>query len=212
MYSVNPNNDQFYLRLLLLHQKGATSHDDLKTVDGDKCSTFQEAARKSGLLKEDTEWEKCLSEAASYQMPSQLRQLFATILDLGQPSDPKQLWEMFKLDLAEDYIHKKESEDRAIQLAYWEVNQKLMENGKDVAKCHLEISGLEALPPVESEDSTAEKDLAEGEDMYEKLNSSQRAFADDVLEAIDRKSDKNCFFVDGPGGTGKTFVFTALYR
>lgn len=30
---------------------------------------------------------------------------FATILSLGQPADAVELWNQFKLDLAEDYIH-----------------------------------------------------------------------------------------------------------
>ena len=33
-----------------------------------------------GLLKDDTQWHKAMAEAASFQMPCQLRRMFAMIL------------------------------------------------------------------------------------------------------------------------------------
>ena len=57
-----------------------------------------------GLLKNDEEWFKCLDEAATTNMPKQMRQLFAYILIFNQPTYPQALWEQFKLHLAEDYI------------------------------------------------------------------------------------------------------------
>ena len=71
---------------------GATSYEDLRTVDGVIQPSFREAAEKRGLIEEDSSLDECLSEAALYQMPSSLRRLFATILVFCEPSDVFALW------------------------------------------------------------------------------------------------------------------------
>ncbi|UYV68762.1 hypothetical protein LAZ67_6000728 [Cordylochernes scorpioides] len=97
MCSVNPkDSERYHLRLLLLHVAGAQSFEDLRTVDDIVCSTFKEAAQRRGLLADDSEWDACLAEAALFQMPCQLRQLFATILIYNNPTDPVSLWTKYK--------------------------------------------------------------------------------------------------------------------
>ncbi|PKY39564.1 hypothetical protein RhiirA4_312692, partial [Rhizophagus irregularis] len=41
------------------------------------------------------------------------------------------------------------------------------------------------------------------------LNNDQRAIYDAVMQEIEH-TDGMCFFVDGPGGTGKTFLYNTL--
>lgn len=54
MYAVNISDvERYYLRILLLHKRGATSFTDLRTVDGLTATTFKEAARLLGLLDDD---------------------------------------------------------------------------------------------------------------------------------------------------------------
>ena len=66
IYFVNPQNlELYYLRVLLLKVRGATSFEYLRTVNGTVCETFQSTAFKLGLLHEDEEWEICLKEAES---------------------------------------------------------------------------------------------------------------------------------------------------
>lgn len=62
-------------------------------VDGTKhvCATYQQACRELGLLEDDAEWSRCLSEAAEMQMGPQLRNLFVSIAVFCQPSDPSAL-------------------------------------------------------------------------------------------------------------------------
>ena len=89
MYSVNPADpEKFHLRLLLLHVPGATSYDDLKTVSGEVCLTFRDACIRRHLLTDDSEYNDALMEASQFQMPRQLRSMFATICTYCQPSDP----------------------------------------------------------------------------------------------------------------------------
>ena len=53
MYKVSQTGESFFLRLLLLHVKVATSFEDLRTVDGTIFNTFCEACSQLGLLQDD---------------------------------------------------------------------------------------------------------------------------------------------------------------
>jgi hypothetical protein len=55
--------ERYYLRTLLNHVPGATSYEDLKTVDGQLMSSFQEAAEKRGLIEADDTLDDCMTEA-----------------------------------------------------------------------------------------------------------------------------------------------------
>lgn len=80
LYSVSVRyRELFYLRTLLLHVRGATSFEFIRTVREQIYTTFGEACRLRGLLAEDAEWHRCLAEAVQRQMPKKLRQLFAYI-------------------------------------------------------------------------------------------------------------------------------------
>ncbi|CAF2097567.1 unnamed protein product [Rotaria magnacalcarata] len=50
--------------------------------------------------------------------------------------------------------------------------------------------------------------------MYETLNEAQRLTVDKILGAYHRRSatTTSCFFIDGPGGAGKTYLYNALYH
>ena len=81
MYSASPaQTELFHLRILLLSVKGATSFDNLKTVNGILQPSFAAACLELGLIENDEEWRKAMTEAASWMMPQQLRYLFVRIL------------------------------------------------------------------------------------------------------------------------------------
>ncbi|CAF4224949.1 unnamed protein product, partial [Rotaria sordida] len=51
--------------------------------------------------------------------------------------------------------------------------------------------------------------------MYAMLNQDQRSAADAILASHGRQSTTiagSCFFIDGPGGTGKTDLYNILYH
>ena len=73
----HPSEDeQYYLHLLLTKVKGARSFEELKMVNDIMCATFKERC----FLENDDEHQQCMAEASEFQMPSQLRDLFATLL------------------------------------------------------------------------------------------------------------------------------------
>ena len=95
--------ERYYLIVLLNYVTGATSFEDLRTVNGIIFPTFCDAVEKRGLIEADNTIDECLSEAECFQMPSSLRRLFATILVFCEPSDVRGLWERHLEGMTEDY-------------------------------------------------------------------------------------------------------------
>jgi DNA replication protein DnaC len=46
--------------------------------------------------------------------------------------------------------------------------------------------------------------------MYEKMNSDQKLACNEVIKSVANNSKQKLFFIDGPGGTGKTFLHKCL--
>ena len=101
---MQPSDPQRFALCLLLHRRGVPSFEDLRTADGLLCDTFRDATRAMGLLEDDSEHQRCLQEAAIMNMPSQLRQLFATLMVFQPPSYIRALYEEFKEAMCDDYI------------------------------------------------------------------------------------------------------------
>ncbi|AQK55106.1 hypothetical protein ZEAMMB73_Zm00001d051768 [Zea mays] len=205
--------ERFYLRLLLNHVTGATSYADLRTVDGDTLPSFREAAQRRGLLEADNTIDECLNEAAIYQMPSALRRLFATILVYCEPNDVAELWQRHLDSMSEDYHRSTQSKTHVQQMVLIDIRNILQSMGKDIKTFPLpaiidkydDSHGTDReIYEEESIEPTAE-DVA----MKETLNEEQRSAYDKILSVVDTNNG-GVFFVDGPGGTGKTYLYKAL--
>jgi len=108
--------ERYYLRVLLHNVVGATSYDDLRTVNGILLPSFREAAETRGLIEEDNTLDDCLTEKSLFQMPSSLRRLFATILVFCEPSGVFELWEKHLDAMSEDYQRNNSSPDLIQQM------------------------------------------------------------------------------------------------
>ena len=96
------------MRILLLNTTGATSFDSLKTYNGVQYETYQQCAIERGLMADDKIWDETLKEAAlSTTDTNKFRLLFVMILVYASPSNPKQLWESFKENLADILLQEK---------------------------------------------------------------------------------------------------------
>jgi PIF1-like helicase/Helitron helicase-like domain at N-terminus len=213
MYNVAVSQGElFYLRLLLLHVRGAKSFDEIKTVDSIVCDTFKEAAIKRHLLADDKEWDNCLIEAISMKMPYQLRQLFATICVYCEPTSAKDLWEKHKKFLLEDFLHRGLDETNAEYYGLKDVEATLKANGKTLKHYNLLEPPADLAPlPTARVDFDHEQEV--GAELVDKLNPLQKDAFDKIMAAVtdDNHSDR-LFFLDGPGGSGKTFTYDTLYH
>ncbi|PWZ34005.1 hypothetical protein Zm00014a_020355 [Zea mays] len=205
--------EHYYLRVLLNHVTGATSYVDLRTMDGVTLPTFREAAERRGLLESDNTLDDCLTERALFQMPSALRRLFATILVYCEPSDVAVLWQKHLDAMSEDYQHRSQSKTHVEQMVLIDIRNMLQSMGKDIKTFLL-------LPIIDTYDDAigTAREVYEEESieaavgdvaLKDSLNEEQRVAYDKILSAVDT-DQHGLFFVDGPGGTGKTYLYRVL--
>jgi hypothetical protein len=67
--------ERYFLRVLLNHIPGSKSFEDLRTVDGELCDNFCEAAERKGLVEADDTLDESLTKSEQYAMPASLRRL-----------------------------------------------------------------------------------------------------------------------------------------
>ncbi|KAG7994263.1 hypothetical protein I3843_01G050200 [Carya illinoinensis] len=204
---------EYYLRILLNHVRGPLSFEDLRTVDGVMAPTFREAATMHGLLQRDSSLQDCLHEASLYQMSSSLRRLFATILVYCNPTNPRELWERFEQDMSVDFRSTEDSMSDVRMQVLRSISFTLESMGKDINSFHLLDDnicfGEDQLESREIDDELAVEIPEEDIVASEALNSKQRHVYNSVLGKV-FSNEAATFFVDGPTGTGKTFLYKAL--
>uniref|UniRef100_A0A8R1HSI7 ATP-dependent DNA helicase n=1 Tax=Caenorhabditis japonica TaxID=281687 RepID=A0A8R1HSI7_CAEJA len=214
MYGVSPSDpERFALRLLLLHKRGPTSFEDLRTTNdvqgtAEVHETFVLAARALGLLQDDTEYIRALKECAHFKMPAEMRSFFAELLGFNEIGDPQHLWDKFKKDMSADFLHGGYGIDEAEALAYQAIEEKLTRLGKSINKflapCNFVLLG----GPQDYIDHDAA--MVRGNQLYETLNPEQKTAFEAILKAVDDPSLPRVFYIDGPGGSGKTYLYNAL--
>ncbi|XP_074299984.1 uncharacterized protein LOC141631180 [Silene latifolia] len=206
--------ERYYLRLLLAHVRGPKSFEDLKTVDGICCVSFQEAALKRGILKEDNAADMCMDEAVQVKMPNALRRLFATILIFSCPNNPAEFWEKYDCPLSEDF-RKQFPGDEAKVLQLTRGRSAILEGmGKTFKQF-----GLDHLHFEQQAILQCTRDISDALNApvpllqlasRKQLNVRQRTAYKSIIEHV-KAAKGGAFFIDGPGGTGKTFLYGALY-
>ncbi|XP_062224542.1 uncharacterized protein LOC133923112 [Phragmites australis] len=213
MSALPVEGERYYLRVLLNHVTGTTSFDDLRKVYGKILPTFREAAERRGLIEADNTLDECLTEAELFQMPPSLRRLFATILVFCEPSDVRGLWNKHFEAMSEDYRRSNPCTLATQQMVLIDIRNMLQSMGKDIRSFPLpEIDEAHdtanGVPREIFEESTIELDH-EDATLLDSLNTEQRAAYDEILSTVD-SDEGGVFFMDGPGGTGKTFLYKAL--
>ncbi|KAG5594044.1 hypothetical protein H5410_035276 [Solanum commersonii] len=206
--------ERYYLRLLLMNIRGPKSYEALRTIDGKCYSTFREAAEKIGLLHSDNNLIDCMSEAVSYQMPYSLRRLFATLLVYCNPANPKDLWTKFEDSMLEDFKRISTiSKTNIQQLVLKHINEVLLSMGHNINEFKDIFGNVSFCKTTnEAKEIYFERNIIVSEEdihLESKLNVEQKNAYDIILERV-YSNKSGAFFIDGPGGTGKTFLYRAL--
>ena len=180
-----------------------------------KMMTFKETALALGLLESDEEWDACLAEATSF-MPKQLHSLFITILIFGEPSQPQMLWEKYKDAMAEDLSLGQTSKNLAENECLLLLKDELEATGRCLGDCQLpkpnECQRILKIPRVIQEEMFDE-DIQRviSEKKIQCLNTDQRKAFDTIMTALQKEmSTQRIFFLNAPGGYGKTFLIETL--
>src|ERR1700752_2203757 len=220
MYFVNPKDtERFYLRALLNIGRGVTSFLDLRTLDTTEYSSYFETAFHAGLVDNDRECFNCLEEAKNFKMPAQLRHLFAFILVYCRPVNVKELWDKYIEHLIEDFQLTSNNRELNITKVLIIIEKYLIQNRLALS----DITGLPTPNYALLEDENYQNTIAAEELNFDqdelnetlnnnrdRLNPEQKIIYDTIVAALNGNFDKHLFFIDGPGGTGKTFLYNLI--
>ena len=97
------------MRMLLTVKKGPTSYDDLKTIEGFKHNSFQEACFTMGFLQDDKEFIEVIKEAYNWGSSVFLRKLFVTMLLSVSMNRPYHVWRNTWIYLSDEILHEQRS-------------------------------------------------------------------------------------------------------
>ncbi|GBN27243.1 hypothetical protein AVEN_234875-1 [Araneus ventricosus] len=202
--------ERYYLRMLLLRKSGTISFDDILTINGLRCITFQQACQEYGLLRGDQQWHDALNDAAQFQSPRQLRMLFAMICGFGEVEDVPDLWVQHQVSLCEDFVHRY-SEQTGPHYALADIEELLTSYNLSLQKLHLPTVDLPA-SVLERVNFDVVEEQAKANSYTMQSNSEQRNVVEILLSAVynNAADTPKCYFLDGPAGTGKTFVYSTL--
>nr|XP_043611582.1 uncharacterized protein LOC122583223 [Erigeron canadensis] len=186
LVSANPaEGDRYYLRLLLSHVSGPTSFDDLYTANGVLHTTFRKSALSLELIETDNNLSDCLAEASLFQIPyGALRRLFATILIFCEPGDVRNLWDDHYESFLEDHRQLCHNDERVKNMVLTDIKVFLQSMGENLEDFDLPRLTLD-------------------------VNLKSGAAYDEIISRVDNNLP-GVFFIDGPDGTGKTFLYNAL--
>ena len=187
-------------------------------MDGQVLNTFREACLEHGLLENDRHWEETLEEAEACRVPKQMRSLFAVMLMSCEISNPMGLWEKFKEGLSEDILFQAQQVNPGAQFDETTFNKALVmmeDHLLNLGGQNIEQYGLPK-PNKRQEVHIAQEILREMsydvqslenhvEDNEPRLTADQKLAYDLVMQSINEKKG-GMFFIDAPGGTGKTFL------
>ncbi|XP_065840180.1 uncharacterized protein [Oscarella lobularis] len=221
VYNVHPRQAEcFFLRLLLHHQTGCCSFENLRTVDGNLYPSFREACRALGLLEDDAHWRTAMEEASAHASPHSLRVLFSILLTSCQLADPLHLWETHKNSMTEDLLHRYRQATRDFDAPftpalYNDALIRIEDIVHEISGDNLTHFGLPTTNRTHS-DSAASNYARETaydvavlrqflEENEENLTVDQRIIYDRIIQLIDEKRG-GFLFIDAPGGTGKIYL------
>jgi len=80
------------MHLLLNHQVGCTSYEDIRTVEGHVYDSYREACCALGLLTDDRQFIDLITEVEVLGSRSSLCKVFASLLLTSCMSDPLNMW------------------------------------------------------------------------------------------------------------------------
>lgn len=220
VYVAYPSQGEvFYIRLLLTERRGVISFEDLRTVDDVLCDTFREAARRLGMVEDNSAWQTMFDETAPFRTAHVLRLLFVNVLMEGA-GDPIALWHYIADALSDDLITRIEGRDipQDLQNPHHDFALYLMEKNLRAGNRSLSDFGL-PIPVVQWEperhpnhliaaeldyDQPAQADQAA--QMIARLNEGQREARMAILNAVNSEHPHSSFSrVQGDVGR---FTFT----
>jgi len=208
------SRELFHLRLLLQHVRGPQSWDDLLTVDGNVYATFSEACVARHLVENCQHFRDLLEEALVQTIHFHVRFMFAHILIHSNPvnPNPRQLWEEYSERMSLDYVmFQKDPMNVAIQRTLQHIKYLLNCDRKSLADYNLpeptmDIDWRYHHENVNMLELSPEEYAQRVDEIVPTLNPEQLSAYNAIVQSIETNRRTKLFFIDGPGGTGKTYL------
>ncbi|GBP66704.1 hypothetical protein EVAR_79060_1 [Eumeta japonica] len=198
--------------------------NDIRKVNGQQYPTYKDACLALGLLEDDNQWECMLAEAALNCTAIQIRLLFAIVLTTCFPARAQILWENHKDSMTDDILHQHRirCHDLTITFSDEMYNEALIAiEDLCIVIANLPLSNFGMNSPNrtasdlmntemnrELQYSTVEMAAIVARNVP-LMNEEQRTIYDRIMLAVSA-GQGGFFFLDAPGGTGKTFVISLI--
>jgi hypothetical protein len=221
------SGELFYLRMLLFHQRGCKSFEDIRTTGDTIHPTFRAACEHLGLLGDDDEWYDAFSEAATWASPAELRNLFAHMLIFCDVTNPLNFWNKHWRSMGDDITHDIRSvlgitatpvNDEDLQQYILYELQLLLSTSATTHSlsdfglpkpCKALMSYLKNRLILEERSYNISELRRASCDMLVVLNTEQKLIYEKVINSCNA-NQQLLLFIYGYGGTGKTFLWTTI--
>lgn len=224
---VMPQHADLYSLFVLLSSDtccGAQSFEDLRTVNGQLFPTFRLAAQAKGLLPDGDEWRVFFSHVQQWVLGPRLRSLFVLAITTDAYTDAGLLWGEFREAFCDDLPRRlrgmanlPEAHDRHLDYGLYLIERELQEDegGKTLVDVGLPLPQYDwdSLLRHQSASDTVydpQQQASLFEQLSPQMNAGQRAAFQEIASRIADPSRDCIFFVQGPGGTGKSFLWKCL--
>lgn len=184
--------------------------------------TYRQACEALRLLQNDNHWDETMEEAVHCRSPDKIRELYATLISSCGLSNPQTLWDKYKKDMAEDILQRLQQVHADITFndhIYNEALTKIENKVMTMAGKKLEDFGM--IGPRRSVENYLNDEIArelnydftalqhQVTELVPRLLPEQSRVFQEVLRQVESGSGA-LFFLDAPGGTGKTFLLNLL--
>ena len=192
------DSERFHLKLILNRVKGATSFKELRTFENKTYNTYKETAIQMGLVENDLQIEKIFEEACSIMLPVQLRKFFSWFL-ITDNINGNTIWTKFNKYFTEDFNNNKDN--RALQ----HINEIL--KNEEMSCKDFGLPEPDEILDINNENNEENTLFCKQmfNNFFKQLNEDQKIIFTHILN-----NEHKIFFIDGPGGSGKTFLYKTL--
>ncbi|CAH2224923.1 jg5073, partial [Pararge aegeria aegeria] len=197
---------------------------ELRTVDGELCGSYREACQRLQLLENDAHWDQTLNDAVISSHAHQIRTLFSIIISTCFPSNPIDLWIKYKDYMCDDILYQIRNRmgNPNIQISeeiYNEAlisiedmclimsNKLLIQLGLTAPNRPMHDAYNQELHREKLYDLNALKELIQ---TNLPLLNEQQKYVFETLMKVTNDETGGIYFLDAPGGTGKTFLISLI--
>ena len=205
VYGVSHQNSElFALRRLLSVVKGATSFEDMATIDGIVHSTFRAACLARGMMADDAELIAALREIIETTISiSAIRRQFARIIVHSAPADPQALFNMFVDDLCNS-----DDGDAALYVALLAIEHDMNDMGRSLTEADFGFVLPDDFPRRRRNTIARTMSLHEATRLRDEIlplfTCEQRDAMSAIVAAVRSNAGSRIFALIASAGVGKT--------